>query len=74
MPITCANHLRETNLTTTMRNCRRDGVPIPTSVIDELAATLHLDTGAQTGPEWSVHHDLSLRRLRSRRNSLAAFG
>ncbi|MBA2718554.1 MAG: hypothetical protein H0U52_04795 [Chloroflexi bacterium] len=38
-----AYHLRETNLTTTMRACRRDGVPIPSSVTAELVATLHLD-------------------------------
>ncbi|MDQ3149140.1 MAG: hypothetical protein M3Q38_04355 [Chloroflexota bacterium] len=38
-----AYHLRETNLTTTMRACRRDGVPIPASVTSELVATLRLD-------------------------------
>ena len=38
-----AYHLRETNLTTTMRACRRDGVPIPASLTSELDATLRLD-------------------------------
>ncbi len=46
-----AYHLRETNLTTTMRACRRDGVPIPSSVTAELVSTLHLDAANQDDAE-----------------------